>query len=141
MAGAFPFLCDEGDKLTVTIILLDIYKVGYLWSFYHNAKVELSERLSEAGIEPSVGSVGGSMYDSYAAVDHQLFKKAAIKLGYNWVKIDMYSSRSCWSGSIDWRYGGPVAYVNFEFWFAASWFVVKPLAGIAPSSGAFIMVR
>ena len=112
---------------------MDIYKFGFLWSFYHNDKVELSERLSEDGIEPLVGSVGGSMYDSYAAVDHQLFKKAAIKLGYNWVKIGMYSNRSCWSGSIDWRYGGPVADVSSEFRFAASWCVVKLLAGIAPS--------
>lgn len=62
-----------------------------------------------------VDDVDGSLVDFYAGVDYQLMDRLALGLGYNSVTIEVDSTNSDFTGSLDWSYDGVLLYVKVGF--------------------------
>lgn len=57
----------------------------------------------------------GSLYDYSASVDYRLSKHAAVGIGYNTVKFKVGIGKPKFNGDLNWRYGGALLFVKFDF--------------------------
>lgn len=61
------------------------------------------------------GDYSGSLYDVFLGIDFSATEKVALGLGVNSVKLDVGIDKSNFSGNLDWRYDGAMAYLKFDF--------------------------
>jgi len=81
------------------------YELSDKWTLRGNAEVFALE----------YGDYSGSLYDTYAGLDYQLFKQMAIGLGVNTVRINVRVDKSVFRGDLDWRYSGGLLFFKFDF--------------------------
>lgn len=61
------------------------------------------------------GDFDGSLYDTYAGVDYQLFDRMAIGVGLNSVRMDLGVDKTNANGNLDWQYDGGLIFLKFDF--------------------------
>ena len=86
----------EAEKLP-THLDPTVFNIGYLGSQY--VSIKYTERLADAGLEPSVGSVGGSYDNAPADTIIGLFKTEVI----NWLGLWKSKDQVAWE-TLQWVY-------------------------------------
>lgn len=62
-----------------------------------------------------IDNIDGSFSDLYAGVDYKLTDRFALGLGYNKVLFDVESSKSDFTGKLDWDYDGIMLFFKSDF--------------------------
>ena len=81
------------------------YHISEKWSFRASGEI----------FAFAYGDFDGSLYDTYAGVDYQLFNRMAIGIGLNSVRMNLGVTKENASGKLDWDYNGGLVFLKFDF--------------------------
>lgn len=81
------------------------YHISDNWSF----------RASTEIFAFAYGDFDGSLYDTYAGVDYQLFDRWAIGVGFNSVRMNLGVDKENANAQLDWDYDGGLIFLKFDF--------------------------
>jgi len=81
------------------------YEITPKWTFRGNGQI----------FKFDIDNIDGSFSDVYAGVDYKLTDRFAIGLGYNKVLFNVESSKSDFTGKLNWDYDGIMLYLKSDF--------------------------
>ncbi len=98
----------DGGAFTAPLPVIGLrgkYHFSEKWSF----------RASSEIFAFAYGDFDGSLYDTYAGIDYQLFDRWAIGVGFNSVRMNLGVHKENADGKLDWDYDGGLIFLKFDF--------------------------